>query len=58
MESEVGSRENPGYVVVHDGRARLTRPEFVVGEGEGEGEGEGKTIVMLDAQHEYVLDAI
>jgi hypothetical protein len=30
----------------------LTGPEFVVGEGEQ------KTLITLDAQHEYVFDAI
>jgi hypothetical protein len=51
--SEVGSRENPdgttSFMTIVPG---LTGLEFVVGEGEQ------KTLITLDAQHEYVFDAI
>ena len=51
--SEVGSRENPdgttSFMTIVPG---LTGLEFVVGEGEEE------TLIMRDAQHEYVFDAI
>ena len=51
--SEVGSRENPdgttSFMTIVPG---LTGLEFVVGEGED------KTLIMRDAQHEYVFDAI
>jgi hypothetical protein len=50
--SEVGSRENPdgttSFMTIVPG---LTGLEFVVGEGEE------KTLIMRDAQHEYVFDA-
>jgi CubicO group peptidase (beta-lactamase class C family) len=51
--SEVGSRENPdgttSFMTIVPG---MTGLEFVVGEGEE------KTLIMRDAQHEYVFDAI
>ena len=50
--SEVGSRDPDGttsFVTIVPG---LTGLEFVVGEGEE------KTLIMRDAQHEYVFDAI
>ena len=50
-QSEVGSRENPdgttSFMTIVPG---LTGLEFVVGEG--------KSLVMRDAQHEYVFEAI
>ena len=52
-QSEVGSRENPdgttSFMTIVPG---LTGLEFVVGEGEE------KALIMRDAQHEYVFDAI
>src|SRR5690606_3169775 len=52
-QSEVGSRETPdgtvSFVTIVPG---LTGLEFVVGAGAE------KTLVMRDAQHEYVFDAI
>src|SRR5690606_25951868 len=52
-QSEVGSRETPdgttSFMTIVPGPTGL---EFVVGEGEE------KTLVMRDAQHEYVFDAI
>jgi CubicO group peptidase (beta-lactamase class C family) len=52
-QSEVGSRENPdgttSFMTIVPG---LTGLEFVVGKGEAE------TLIMRDAQHEYVFDAI
>jgi CubicO group peptidase (beta-lactamase class C family) len=51
--SEVGSRENPdgtlSFMTIVPG---ITGLEFVAGEGEE------KTLIMRDAQHEYVFDAI
>jgi hypothetical protein len=52
-QSEVGSRENPdgtiSFMTIEPG---ITGLEFVVGPGED------KTLIMRDAQHEYVFDAI
>ena len=52
-QSEVGSRENPdgttSFMTIVPG---MTGLDFVVGEGEA------KTLIMRDAQHEYVFDAI
>lgn len=52
-QSEVGSLENPDgttsfMTIVHG----MTGLEFVIGEGED------KTLIMRDAQHEYVFDAV
>jgi hypothetical protein len=52
-KSEVGSRENPdgtvSFMTIEPG---ITGLEFVVGPGED------KTLIMRDAQHEYVFDAL
>jgi hypothetical protein len=54
--SEVGSRKNPdgttSFMTIVPG---MTGLEFVVGESEDDGE--EKTLIMRDAQHEYVFDA-
>jgi len=51
-ESEVGSRENPdGTVSFMTVAPGITGLEFVVGSGQE------KTLIMRDAQHEYVFDA-
>ena len=52
-KSEVGSRENPdGTVSFMTIAPGITGLEFVVGSGEE------KTLIMRDAQHEYVFDAL
>ena len=52
-KSEVGSRLNPddtvSFMTIAPG---ITGLEFVVGSGEE------KTLIMRDAQHEYVFDAL
>jgi hypothetical protein len=52
-QSEVGSRVNPdGTISFMTVATGITGLEFVVGGGDE------KTLVMRDAQHEYVFDAI